>query len=46
MGGDYFDFIQMKEKRFGILLADVSGHGIPAALLTSMVKIAFMDAGL
>jgi serine phosphatase RsbU (regulator of sigma subunit) len=29
------------EKRLGILVADVSGHGVPASLISSMVKIAF-----
>jgi serine phosphatase RsbU (regulator of sigma subunit) len=29
------------DKRLGILVADVSGHGVPASLISSMVKIAF-----
>ena len=40
LGGDFLDFITFKEShQIGILLCDVSGHGIPAALLTGMVKI-------
>ena len=31
----------MDEKRLGILVSDVSGHGVPASLISSMVKIAF-----
>ncbi len=31
--GDYFDFIQMKDGSIGIVIGDVSGHGIGAALI-------------
>ena len=41
VGGDFYDFIKVGEKRLGILVADVSGHGVPASLISSMVKIAF-----
>ena len=41
IGGDFYDFHRLDDKRIGILIADVSGHGIPAALIASMVKIAF-----
>jgi phosphoserine phosphatase RsbU/P len=30
-GGDYYDFFCLPDGRFGILIADVSGHGTPAA---------------
>ncbi len=39
LGGDFYDFIVVDEKRIGILVADVSGHGTPAALIASMLKI-------
>jgi len=31
-GGDYYDFFDLGGERFGILIADVSGHGSPAAV--------------
>jgi len=41
VAGDFYDFVVVDEKRIGILVADVSGHGMPAALIASMLKIAF-----
>jgi phosphoserine phosphatase RsbU/P len=41
VAGDFYDFIIVDEKHLGILIADVSGHGMPAALIASMLKIAF-----
>ena len=35
VGGDYYDYIPMKENRFLLCIADVSGKGVPAALLMS-----------
>ncbi|MEA2602998.1 MAG: phosphoserine phosphatase RsbU/P [Acidobacteriota bacterium] len=32
VGGDYFDYIPVTEKILGLSIADVSGHGLPAAL--------------
>src|SRR6202041_2762466 len=40
VAGDFYDFIVVDEKHLGILIADVSGHGMPAALIASMLKIA------
>jgi serine phosphatase RsbU (regulator of sigma subunit) len=32
VGGDYYDYIPVTEKILGLAIADVSGHGLPAAL--------------
>jgi sigma-B regulation protein RsbU (phosphoserine phosphatase) len=40
VAGDFYDFVEIDDHRLGILVADVSGHGVPAALLASMVKVA------
>jgi phosphoserine phosphatase RsbU/P len=40
VAGDFYDFLVLDENHFGILIADVAGHGVPAALIASMVKIA------
>jgi sigma-B regulation protein RsbU (phosphoserine phosphatase) len=40
VAGDFYDFIRVDETRLGVLVADVSGHGMPAALIASMLKVA------
>lgn len=35
-GGDYYDFFHLPDDRWGILIADVSGHGTPAAVLMAV----------
>jgi len=41
VAGDFYDFLLVDEKHLGVLIADVTGHGIPAALIASMLKVAF-----
>ncbi len=41
IGGDFYDFLHLDDRRIGVLIADVTGHGVPAALISSMVKIAY-----
>lgn len=38
VGGDYFDFLDMGNQQLGIAIADVSGKGIPAALLMANLQ--------
>jgi len=41
VAGDFFDFAKIDDTRQGFLIADVSGHGVPAAIVAAMVKVAF-----
>ena len=41
IGGDYYDYQIPNDSHIGLLIADVSGHGISAALIASMLKVAF-----
>jgi sigma-B regulation protein RsbU (phosphoserine phosphatase) len=45
IGGDFYDVHLLKDDKIGIMIADVSGHGIPAALVTTMAKMSFENAG-
>lgn len=40
VAGDFYDYVIAEHERAAILIADVSGHGVPAALIASMVKLA------
>lgn len=39
VAGDFYDFIILDDKHVGVLIADVSGHGLPAALIASMLQV-------
>ena len=38
VGGDYFDFFDISEEKFGFVIADVSGKGISAAFIMAEIK--------
>ncbi|MGB9241912.1 MAG: SpoIIE family protein phosphatase [Candidatus Acidiferrales bacterium] len=40
VAGDFYDFLVVDEKHVGILIADATGHGLPAALIASMLQMA------
>lgn len=42
VGGDYFDFIPVSETRLGLAIADVSGKGIPAALIMAGFRMSLL----
>ena len=40
IGGDYFDFFKFKDGTHGLVIADVSGHGVSAGMLMSSLQTA------
>jgi sigma-B regulation protein RsbU (phosphoserine phosphatase) len=44
VAGDFYEFIRIDQNRVGFLVADVSGHGVPAALIAAMIKVAMQSA--
>lgn len=44
LGGDFYTFLQHGDGSWLFLIADVEGHGLPAALDASSVKLAFHEA--
>ena len=43
VAGDFYEFIPIDQSRVGFLVADVSGHGVPAALIAAMIKVAMQS---
>ena len=37
--GDYYDFFMLPDNRIGVIIADVSGHGSPAAVVMAMTRL-------
>ncbi len=37
-GGDYFDFFEMEDDEFGVIIADVAGHGAGAATVVAILQ--------
>ena len=46
VAGDFYQFVRSDNNHLGILVADVSGHGIPAALISSMIKVAMQSVAV
>jgi sigma-B regulation protein RsbU (phosphoserine phosphatase) len=42
IGGDYFDILRLDEDRLAVIIADVSGHGLPTGLRMAMIKSALI----
>jgi sigma-B regulation protein RsbU (phosphoserine phosphatase) len=38
VGGDYYDFLKLSEKKFAFCLGDIAGKGLPAAMLMSNLQ--------
>ena len=45
VGGDYLDFFKIDDNSFAVLLGDVAGHGVGAAVIMAMAKAAILNAG-
>jgi len=41
VGGDYFDWLPLGDDEVAVVLGDVSGHGVPAAILMSHLRASF-----
>lgn len=42
VGGDYYDFIRVQENQYGIAISDVSGKGVPAAILMAAYRASLL----
>ncbi len=43
LGGDFYDVFMLDDSKIAFLVVDVCGHGVPAALITTMAKVAFFN---
>lgn len=46
VGGDYYDYLPLPDERVGLVIADVSGKGIPAALLMAGLQASVRSLAL
>ncbi|HVK08167.1 MAG TPA: SpoIIE family protein phosphatase [Gemmataceae bacterium] len=44
LGGDFYDFARPDPDHLGVLIADASGHGLSAALVAVVARLAFLEA--
>jgi len=44
IGGDYFDVVSLNDDRYLLCLADVTGHGVPAAMTATVLKSLVQEA--
>ncbi|HNX76363.1 MAG TPA: SpoIIE family protein phosphatase [Candidatus Rifleibacterium sp.] len=45
LGGDYLDFFKIDDTGFAVLMGDVAGHGVGAALIMAMAKAGILSSG-
>ena len=45
VGGDYLDFFKIDDNSFAVLVGDVAGHGVGAAVIMAMAKAAILGGG-
>jgi sigma-B regulation protein RsbU (phosphoserine phosphatase) len=43
MCGDFYDFIELRDGRIGLVMADVCGHGVPAAFFMAVARTNLRD---
>ena len=41
VGGDFFDIVKLSESKIGVMISDVSGHGVAPAFITALIKSSF-----
>ena len=46
MGGDFYDFIELPDGQIGLAMADVSGHGVPAAFFMAVARTNLRDRAM
>jgi len=44
VGGDLFDYLPLDRRRLAVVIADVAGHGVPAALIMTALRVEFRGA--